>query len=259
MIIPAIPASALLLGLVLANAPASEPPAGGDSGNDLSSKATDPTASLMAINLQTTYTGDYYGSIADQPDYAWDVAFRAAIPWDFLGHPNILRITAPYRLDGRGDDGWGPVSVFDLFMTNESWGRWGIGPVMSFDTTGDAPDEFVIGPALGFVHPVNKKLNVGLFTQNVFGSDTAVTQIQPVLAYQLGNGWSLSAGDLQFTYDWEAGQWTNAPIGFQIGKVTKLGSQPVRFSVNPQYNLLDRDGLNEWSCTFTFTALFPTR
>ena len=128
---------------------------------------------------------------------------------------------------------------------------------MSFDTTGDAPDEFVIGAAIGGVYNVSKRLKVGLFSQNVFWDDTAATQLQPIIAYQLGDGWSLSAGDAQFTYDGEAKRWTNIPIGFQLGKVTKFGQLPVRLAVKPQYNRKDDRGLNEWSVTFTFTALFP--
>ena len=38
----------------------------------------------------------------------------------------------------------------------------------------------------------------------------------------------------------------------------KLGGQPVRFAINPQYNLQNDRGLTEWSVAFTFTALFPT-
>jgi hypothetical protein len=86
-----------------------------------------------------------------------------------------------------------------------------------------------------------------------------VSQIQPVIAYQLGHGWSLSAGDLQFAYDWEAARWISLPVGLQIGKVTKPGSQPVRFAINPQYNLKNDSGLPAWSVTFTFTALFPAQ
>jgi hypothetical protein len=225
--------------------------------DDLSSKATDPTASLMALNFQSLYTGGFHGA-SNLPNDSWSLQFRPVIPFKAFDRPNILRLTVPYHLSGRGDEGFEPISVFDLVVFNESWGRWGVGPVMSFDTTGDAPDEFVIGPAIGGVWQVNKRLNVGLFTQNVFWSDTALTQIQPVIAYQLGNGWALSAGDAQFSYDWEAGRWLNVPVGFQIGKVTKLGGLPVRFSVNPQYNLKDDPGLPEWQVTFTFTALFPT-
>lgn len=228
-------------------------------GEDLSSRASDPTASLMALNFLGTYTGGFYGDGRGLPDDSLSITFRPAIPFTFLDHPNLLRLTVPYQLGGRGQEGFGSITVFDLFMFNESWGRWGIGPLLSFDTTGDLPDEFSFGPAIGGVANVNKKLKVGLFSQNLFAGDTAISQLQPVIAYQLGNGWSVSAGDLQYVYDWNASQWLSAPIGFQIGKVTKFGSLPVRLAVNPQYNLIDRDGLNEWSLTFTFTALFPTR
>lgn len=230
-----------------------------DDAQDLSSQATDPTASLMAFNFKGLWN-DFHGpDIPGERDERWQFQFQPVIPFEALGQPNILRLTVPYQLGGRGDEGFTQISLFDLVIFNEDWGRWGVGPVMSLDTTGDAPDRFVIGPAIGGVWRVNKKLNVGLFNQNVFWNDTASSQLQPVIAYQLGHGWALSAGDLQFTYDWKSERWVNVPIGFQLGKVIRLGKLPVRFSVNPQYNLMDRDGYNKWSVSFTFTMLFPTR
>jgi len=71
-------------------------------------------------------------------------------------------------------------------------------------------------------------------------------------------GWALSAGDLQFTYDWKRSRWTNIPIGFQIGKVMRLGQQPVRWAINPQYNLKNDDDLVKWKLVFTFTLLVPS-
>lgn len=227
--------------------------------DELSRQATDPTASLMAMNLQSIYTGGFHGtSIPGEDSEQWTFQFRPVIPFEFLGRPNIFRATVPYQTGGRGDEGFAPLSFFDLMVFNQEWGRWGIGPVMSIDTTGDLPDGFSIGPAAGFVWQVDKKLSLGLFTQNVFWSDTALTNIQPVIAYQLGGGWSLSAGDLQFSYDWENSRWLSVPVGIQLGKVAKLGDQPVRFAINPQYNLKNDRGLSEWSVAFTFTTLFPT-
>jgi hypothetical protein len=231
---------------------------GGDDTTELSSKATDPTASLMALNFQAIWNDFHGGAPTGESDDRWTLQFRPVIPFEALGHPNILRLTIPYQTGGRGEEGIKPISLFDLVIFNQHWGRWGIGPVMSFDTKGDSPDDFVIGPALGGVWQVNKKLNLGVFSQNVFWEDTALSQLQPVIAYQLGHGWSLSAGDLQYAYDWESEKWVSAPIGIQLGKVTKLGKLPVRLSVNPQYNLIDRAGLDKWSITFTFTALFPS-
>ena len=161
----------------------SGPTAKGDT-DELSRQATDPTASLMAMNLQYLWN-DFHGP--DAPGEADDrsvLQFRPVIPFEALGLPNIFRATIPYQTGGRGDEGFGPISLFDLVVFNESWGRWGVGPVMSIDTTGDAPDKFVIGPAVGGVWQVNQKLNLGAFSQSVFWSDTAVSSIQPVAAYQ---------------------------------------------------------------------------
>lgn len=213
----------------------------------------------MALNVIGTYTGDYTDDPAGLDDDGFDLTFRPVVPFQAWGLPNILRLTIPYRLDGRGEEGLGDVSIFDLVVVQEQWGRWGIGPVMNLAADDSAPDRFAIGPAVGAVAQVSKDLNLGLFSQNVFAGETAVTQLQPVAAWQLGGGWALSAGDLQFVYDWERSRWLSVPLGFQIGIVLPLAGQPMRLSVNPQYNLVDDDGLPEWSVAFTATLLAPSR
>lgn len=226
--------------------------------DELARQATDPTASLMAMNFIADYTGSFHGRDTGDDD-AFGVTFRPAIPFTAFGKANIMRLTIPYQVGGRGDDGLGDVSIFDIVVTNESWGRWGVGLVASLSSSDSAPDDFAIGPAIGGVWALSKKLNVGAFSQNVFASDTAISQLQPVIAYQLGNGWSLSAGDLQFVYDFESGRWLSIPIGIQLGKVTRLGKQPIRWAINPQYNLKDDSGLEEWTVAFTFSLLVPSK
>ena len=74
---------------------------------------------------------------------------------------------------------------------------------------------------------------------------------------QLGSGRALSAGDLQFTYDWEGGGWVSLPLGFQIGVVRRVGGQPLRFALNPQVDLADIKGAVESKLVFTVTLLAP--
>ncbi len=229
-----------------------------EAADELARQATDPTASLMAMNFIADYTGGFHGPNTGDDD-AFGLSFRPAIPFTAFGKANIMRITISYQVNGRGDDGLGDVSIFDIVVTNESWGRWGLGLVASLSSSASAPDDFAIGPAIGAVWAYSKKLSIGAFSQNVFAGDTAVSQLQPVVAYQLGNGWSLSAGDLQFVYDWENGRWLSIPIGVQLGKVTRLGKQPIRWGINPQYNLKDDRGLPEWSMSFTFSLLVPAK
>jgi hypothetical protein len=232
--------------------------AGADEASDeLARQATDPTASLMSMNFIADYTGGFHGSNTGDDD-ALDLTFRPAIPFTAFGKANILRITVPYQASGRGDDGLGDIGIFNIVVTEESWGRWGAGLVATLFSNDAAPDDFAIGPAIGAVYNVSKKLNVGAFSQNVFAGDTAISQLQPVIAYQLGQGWSLSAGDLQFAYDWKNDRWLSVPIGIQLGKVTHIGKQPVRWAVNPQYNLKDSTGLEEWSVSLTFALLVPS-
>lgn len=228
-----------------------------EAADELSRQATDPTASLMALNFISDYVGDYHGSSPGLDDSSWDLSFRPVIPFTAFGKANILRMTVPYRVDGRGRHGLGSVSIFDLVVTNQSWGRWGVGAVATLSSEDAAPDRFVLGPAIGAVWKYSDKMNLGLFNQNVFGGDTAITQIQPIIAYQLGNGWSLSAGDLQWAYDWKASRWHSLPVGAQLGKVTRIGGQPVRFAINPQYDLADYDGAKRWSVILTFAVLVP--
>jgi hypothetical protein len=228
-----------------------------EAADDLSRKATDPTASLMAYSLLFDYTGDRHGDVPG-PDDSLDMLFRPVIPFKAFGTSNILRLTLPYRLSGPGEDGLGDVSLFDLLVFNAPWGRWGVGPVMTFVSADAAPDDFAIGPAIGGVWQYSKRLNLGLFNQNVFAEDTAISQLQPIIAYQLGGGWSLSAGDLQFVYDWQNSRWLSIPIGLQLGKVLRIAGQPIRLAINPQYNFKDDDGLDAWKLVFTLALLVPS-
>ena len=95
--------------------------------------------------------------------------------------------------------------LFDLIVFNESWGRWGVGPVMLFPTaTNDAlgAEKWAIGPAAGFVAR-SQKLLWGVFNQNLFSfagnndrEDVNVSIIQPIINYSLPDKWSIgTSGD----------------------------------------------------------------
>jgi len=237
-------------------AQAPPPKSSGGDANELSRQATDPTASLMSFNLISDFQTSYYGL----EDSGYEFRFQPVIPFRAFGASNILRTVIPIQGSGPGDEGLKSVSIFDLVVLPQSWGRFGIGPVMSLaESSSDAPSKFSIGPAVGAVAPVSKRLNLGAFTQNLFASEVAITQIQPIVAYQLGGGWALSAGDLQFAYDWERDEWVSIPIGFQIGVVRSIGGQPFRLSVNPQWNLKDITGANKSKIVFTLVLLAPAR
>jgi len=170
------------------------------SSEDLSARATDPTAALMSFS----FVNDFHTSFYDLEDHGFEFRFQPVVPFRAWGASNILRIVVPYQGSGPGNEGLKDVSIFDLVIVPQRWGRLAIGPVMSFSQSeSDAESKFAVGPAIGAVKPLSKRLLVGAFSQNLFAAHVGISQIQPVATYQLGQGWALSAGDAQFTYDWE--------------------------------------------------------
>jgi hypothetical protein len=229
----------------------------GASAPDLARQATDPTASLMTFNVIGRYVGDYRGDDPGADDQSSEIDLRPVIPFTAFGLSNILRLTLPYNTGGRGAHGLGTVSIFDLIVHQRTRGRVGYGAVASLSPEGAAADEFAIGPAIGGVWQISDNLDLGVFNQNLLANDTSISQIQPIFARQLRGGWSVSAGDLQWVYDWKDGGWVSLPVGFEVGKVTRIGRQPVRWAVNPQYDLVDDPGTARWSVRFTFAVLVP--
>ena len=75
----------------------------------LSSQATDPTASLMALNFQTLSTRGFHGPSGGLDDDRTVFQFRPVLPYHVWDLPNILRLTVPYQVDGRGDEGFGSI------------------------------------------------------------------------------------------------------------------------------------------------------
>jgi hypothetical protein len=116
-------------------------------------------------------------------------------------------------------------------------------------------DSFTAGPAIGAVLSKGK-WTYGIFNQNFIGSETELSSLQPVIGYQLGNGYSLSAGDAQFTYDWKGGQWVNLPLGVSLNKVTEISGQPLKLSINPEYNFRDIQGASQFTLRFGLSLIF---
>jgi hypothetical protein len=231
-----------------------EPPAEHDS-NALSGQATDPTAALLQLNFITDITTSIHGV----DDHRTVFKIQPVVPFKIWGLPNVLRIILPYQLSGLGREGLNDVSVFDIAVVPvSSTTKLAIGPVFQFSAGGSSnPAKAAGGPAFGVVVQVTKKLSLGVFNQNLFGDELAASQLQPIVAYQLGAGWSLSAGDLQFTFDWRETRWTNIPLGVQLGAVYPIFGQPIRFFVGPQYNVRQLQGTDEFRVSAGITLLAP--
>jgi hypothetical protein len=227
----------------------------------LDQAASDPTASLMAVQIQNLYSGDYY-NLNDESSNS--LLLRSAIPFQAFGVNNIARVTLPVVTHGPNGSGVGDMTVFNLATFSQSWGRWGAGAVMLVPIGADglSADKWALGPALGFSA---RQLGLlwGAFNQNLFsfaGSgqrDVRVSIFQPILNVSLPDKWSIGASEMNLTYDWERGAWSALPLGIKLAKLTNFGDLPVQLAGSYEYNFVDDYVAPKWTLTFTAKFLFP--
>lgn len=256
----------LILGFALTGSPSAmaeeaqtgDPALGGQS---LEQAASDPTASLMSVQVQNLYSGDYH-NLDDENSNT--VQLRSAIPFQAFGIDNIARVTLPAVTDGPNGSGVGDMTVFDLAAFNQSWGRWGAGPVLLVPLGADdlTADQWAGGPAVGFTAR-QPGLLWGLFNQNLFSfsgggeQEVNVSILQPIINYSLPGKWSIGTSEMNLVYDWEQDDWTALPVGMKLAKLVKFGALPVQFVGSYEYNFADDYITPEWTLNFTVKFLFP--
>jgi hypothetical protein len=259
-----IVAVALLLLGGTALAQEAKPAASADSGQSLDQAANDPTASLMSVQLQNVYAGDYHVLDGETGN---TLLLRAAVPFTTGDLKHIARVTLPVVTDSPSrESGLGDIVLFDLLAFDESWGRWGVGPVLLAPTASDeslGADKWAIGPALGFVARAPGLL-WGVFNQNLFSfagdddrEDVDVSIVQPIINYSLPNKWSVGTSEMNITFDWNQEDWVALPLGFKVAKLVRFGRQPVQFSGAYEYNFADDYPTAAWTVNLTVKLLFP--
>ena len=248
--------------LMETNVPSADPTLAG--GQSLNQAASDPTASLMAVQVADWYNAN----LRDLPgEDANTVVLRTVIPFQFDGYKNIFRATIPFITDNPAvDSGLSDMTLFDLVVFNQSWGRWGVGPVALLPTGGTSrgADQWALGPAEGFTARQGKLL-WGVFNQNLFTYTGAedrnpvnVSVLQPIINYGLGHGWSVGGSEMTFSYDYYAGRWSSLPLGAALNKLVRFGKLPVQFSVQYEHDFADQRGTPEDTIRFSLKFLFPT-
>lgn len=233
-------------------------------GQSLGQAANDPTASLMSVQIQNLYSGEYH-NLEDESGNS--ILLRSVIPLTTGSLKHIARATLPYITNSpSGESGLGDLTLFDLIKFEESWGRWGVGPVMLIPTATDdalGSEKWGIGPAVGFAARTPGLL-WGLFNQNIFSfagdddrEDVNISILQPLLNIKLPNKWSIGVSEMNITYDWEKSAWSSLPLGMKVNKLVKFGKLPVMFSGSYEYNFQDDYVAPEWTMNFTMKFLFP--
>jgi hypothetical protein len=249
---------------------------------DLAAQARDPTASLTMFQIRYDYTASFHG--VDDADMG-TIVLQPIIPFKIGEIRNIARITVPYVTNApdfgaltdidqnplppnyvptEDKSGLADTALLDLIIFDASWGRWGIGPVLTVPTASDdalGTGKWSIGPAVVGLTTIDK-LMCGLLGTGLFSvagdsdrQDVSALTLQPFASYGLSHGWSIGLSEVSYTYNFEQDKWAGVPIGGRIEKLVQLGKLPVRLFVDAEYNLMDDDIAPEWTFRFAFVPL----
>ncbi len=237
---------------------------------ELAKAAQNPIANMISLPLQNNInTGigsdDETQNILNvQPvwpvtlDDDWIVITRTIIP--IISQPDVL--TNKGRVNGLGD------TTFSAYLSPANTGSliWGVGPIFLLPTATDdtlGADKWGTGASVALLSmPGNWVL--GSLISNVWSVGGTGTQDvnlftwQYFINYNLPDSWYLTTAPI-ITANWEAdsgNRWT-IPIGGGMGKIFRIGKQPVNAQVSAYKNIETPEFGAEWQIRLQLQFLFP--
>jgi hypothetical protein len=142
---------------------------------------------------------------------------------------------------------------------------WGIGPSVTLSTATQSvlgPRTLSMGPgAVVLVMP--KPWVIGTLARQLWAvagpsQDINQTLVQPFVNYNMPDGWYLVSSPI-ITANWSAplGQRWSVPIGGGVGKIFKIGDQPMNASLQAFDYVAHRSLAPRWALRFQVQLLFP--
>jgi hypothetical protein len=247
----------------------------GASATDLAKQTQNPVADLVSLPFQY----NSYFETGPKAKTQNILLVQPVIPlslnedWNFIARPIIPLIEQPPLIDSqKRNHGVGNIQFQGFFSPKEEVNDWilGVGPYLEFPTNSGpdgrfGSDNWSAGPAFIALQMKGPWVYGGLVTHlwSYYGNDPEVNQtaIQPFINYNMDDGWYLSSAPT-LTYNWSQGdsgeRWT-VPLGGGIGKVFKIGKQPVNVSLR-FYDLVEspRTGA-DWQLQLQVQFLFPKK
>ena len=258
-------------------APAPDHPSGSKAGN-LAEAATNPISNLMQFQLQNTYNWKNYNAQGYSNVSTVQTVIPVVLPWEKV--PLLItRTTLPYVTTPDVGEPIGRVSGFTdlqmLLLATPKLKTKGVQLGVGINTvwpTARANEvvgngKYQTGPAILYINMQTPSWQWGMFAYQLWdyasgrgGSDRAGVSklyLQPVIIKHWGKGWYIGSPDTASTYDWKSKKW-NLALGAQMGRVMKLGKQPVKLFGEILYNPISGGGPHaKWTAKFNITFLFP--
>ncbi len=257
-----------------------ETPAAAVNAEELRKQAQNPVASLISVPIQENFNfnigpSDRTQNVLNiQPvvpfslSKDWNLIVRWITP--IVYQPLPVPQTPGPALQTTGVYGLGDMNPSFFIVPKKSKIIWGIGPTFvlptATNTTYLGQGKFSMGPSAVVIwQPPH--WTIGALVNNVWSvaghSDIdkpAVNQflLQWFVNYNMKKGWYLNTSPI-VTADWRQSgdnRWT-VPFGGGIGRIMKLGFQPVNITAQFYGNAVHPPGASPWTLRMQFVLLFP--
>ena len=239
---------------------------------DLAKQSQNPIADLVSVPFQsnTNFNAGPFNRTQEIFNIQPVVPMHLNEDWNVISRTIIPLVSQPDPLIDNNTNGVGDITQ-SLFLSPVNPGAliWGAGPVFTAPSASDpilGTGKFLFGPTAVFLMtPGHWVMGVLLNNQWSVGGNPLRPAVnaglaQPFLNYNMEHGWYLNTSPI-ITVNWLAAsgeQWT-VPVGGGVGRVFKLGDQPVNASIAGYYNVIRPTGASEWQIRTTLALLFPVR
>lgn len=257
-----------------------ETPAAAVNAEELRKESQNPVASLISVPIQENFNfgnepGDRTQNVLNiQPviplsiSKDWNLIVRWITPIVYQPIPVTQASGQPVQTTGVY--GLGDMNPTFFFVPKKSKIIWGIGPSFvlptATNTTYLGQGKLSMGPSVVvLVQP--KHWTIGFLANNVWSvaghsniDKPAVNQflLQWFANYNLPKGWYLTTSPI-VTANWRApgdNAWI-VPFGGGVGRIMKLGFQPVNITAQFYGNAVHPPGVSPWGMRLQFVLLFP--
>jgi len=257
-----------------------ETPAAATNTDALRNAAQNPVASLISVPIQENF--NFGVGPADRTQNVLNI--QPVIPlsisqnWNLIVRWIVPVVYQPVGPQPPGSPGqttgvYGPGDMNPTFflVPKKSKIIWGVGPTFvlptATNTTFLGQGKLSMGPSVVvLVQP--KPWTIGFLANDVWSvaghsnlDKLAVNQflLQWFVNYNMAKGWYLTTSPI-ITANWRApdntGVWT-VPFGGGVGRIMKIGFQPVNISAQFYGNAVHPAGASSWGFRFQFVLLFP--
>jgi hypothetical protein len=246
-----------------------KPAAGAENADSLRKAAQNPVASLISVPLQENWNFGIQpgGRIQNVLNIQPVIPISAGQNWNL-----IIRWITPviYQPVGTQTGFSGLGDMQPAFFLSPKKGKliWGVGPQLLLPTATKTgilgQGKFGLGPtAVVLIQP--GKWTLGALLNNVWSvaghpnlPDVNQFLLQYFINYNLQKGWYLTLQPI-LTANWKAtngGRWV-VPFGGGIGRIMKLGPQPVNVGLQLYGNAVHPPGGSPWSLRVQIAFLYP--